>query len=41
VEPQELLDSVINLYEKLKTLGFTYYDGKVCVIELGEEVENA
>lgn len=37
VEPQELFDSLIRTYEKLKELGFTYYNGKVCVIESGEE----
>jgi|GEM_PF-1478186 len=37
VEPQELFDSLIRTYEKLKELGFTYYNGEVCVIESGEE----
>jgi len=33
VEPQELFDSLIKTYEKLKELGFTYYNGTVSVIE--------
>jgi hypothetical protein len=40
VEPQELFDSLIKTYEKLKELGFTYYNGKVSVIESKEEDSN-
>jgi hypothetical protein len=29
-----LFDSVIETHEKLKALGFTYYEGKVSVIDL-------
>jgi len=37
VEPQILFDSLISTFEKLKELGFTYYNGKVVVIEDIEE----
>jgi hypothetical protein len=40
VEPQELFESLIKTYEKLKELGFTYYNGKVSVIESKEEDSN-
>lgn len=32
-----LFKSLIRVYTKLKALGFTYYNGKVSVIEPGEE----
>ncbi len=40
MEPQILFDSLISTYEKLKELGFTYYNGKVMVIEADEEVKS-
>jgi hypothetical protein len=32
-----LFDSVIETHEKLKALGFTYYEGKISVIDLPQE----
>jgi hypothetical protein len=32
-----LLESLIRVYNKLKALGFTYYNGKVSIIKPGEE----
>jgi hypothetical protein len=40
VEPQALFDSLVSTYEKLKSLGFTYYNGKVVIIESEEEVSH-
>jgi len=38
---EHLFDSLIKTYEKLKELGFTYYNGKVSVIDISEEDLNA
>jgi len=40
VEPQRLFDSLIRTSQKLQELGFTYYNGKVAIIESGEEVSH-
>ena len=32
-----LFDSVIETHEKLKALGFTYYEGQISVIDLPKE----
>jgi len=37
---EHLFSSIFNTYEKLKELGFTYYNGKVSVIEVDNEEEN-
>jgi len=36
---EHLFASLIQTYEKLKELGFTYYDGKVSVIDIEEETD--
>jgi len=33
----QIYPSLLNMFEKLKKLGFTYYNGKVSVIELKGE----
>ncbi len=38
VEP--LFKSILEVYDKLKALGFTYYKGKVTEIEIEEENQN-
>jgi len=37
---EHLFSSIFKTYEKLKELGFTYYNKKISVIEVGDEVEN-
>ncbi len=37
---EDLFSSIFKTYEKLKELGFTYYNKKISVIEVGDEVEN-
>ena len=32
-----IFDSLIQLYERLRKLGFTYYEGKIEVIDMEEE----
>jgi len=36
---EHLFDSILQTYNKLKELGFTYYRGKVTVIDMEEEVD--
>ncbi|MFC1727123.1 hypothetical protein ACFL0Y_01245 [Patescibacteria group bacterium] len=36
---EHLFSSIFKTYEKLKELGFTYYNGKISVIEVGKEDE--
>jgi len=36
---ESLFDSLLRTYEKLKELGFTYYNGKVSVIDIKEELD--
>jgi len=37
---EHLFSSIFNTYEKLKESGFTYYNGKISVIEVDNEGEN-
>jgi hypothetical protein len=37
---KQIFDSLILTYHKLTALGFTYYNGKVAIIEAGEEDSN-
>ena len=34
---EHLFDSILQTYSKLKGLGFTYYQGKVTVIDMEDE----
>jgi len=34
---EHLFKNIFEVYEKLKALGFTYYDGKVTIIDTIEE----
>ena len=35
---EHLLESILKTYGRLKELGFTYYNGKVLVIDVDEEI---
>lgn len=35
-----VLESIFRLYQKLKDLGFTYFEGKVSIIDIEEEDSN-
>jgi hypothetical protein len=37
---RQILDSLLRIYEKLKKLGFTYFEGKITIIEIEEEDSN-
>lgn len=34
---EHLFKNILEVYEKLKALGFTYYNGKVTIIDIIEE----
>jgi len=40
VRSKQIFDSLIQTYHKLIKLGFTYYNGKVAIIESSEEDSN-